>query len=98
PFGEEILAGTGGRTMQQGYFADGVRQKFTGQERDTETGLDYFINRYYSSAIGRFTSPDPVSLTSQRKTDPQRLNLYAYARNNPVLLTDPNGLELYVTG
>ena len=98
PFGEEILAGTGGRTMQQGYFADGVRQKFTGQERDTETGLDYFINRYYSSIMGRFTSPDPVSLTSHRKTDPQRLNLYTYARNNPVLLTDPNGLELYVTG
>jgi RHS repeat-associated protein len=98
PFGEEIFAGTGGRTMQQGYYADGVRQKFTGQERDAETGLDYFINRYYSSTMGRFTSPDPVSLTSQRKTDPQRLNLYAYARNNPVLLTDPNGLELYVYG
>lgn len=98
PFGEEIFAGTGGRTIQHGYYADGVRQKFTGRERDAETGLDYFVNRYYSSTIGRFTSPDPVSLTSQRTTDPQRLNLYAYARNNPVLLTDPNGLELYVTG
>ncbi len=98
PFGEEIFAGTGGRTPQQGYYADGVRQKFTGQERDAETGLDYFVNRYYSSTMGRFTSPDPVSMTSQRKTDPQRLNLYAYARNNPVILTDPNGLELYVTG
>jgi RHS repeat-associated protein len=98
PFGEELFAGTGGRTPQHGYYADGVRQKFTEQERDAETGLDYFINRYYSSTLGRFTSPDPLSLTSQRKTDPQMLNLYAYARNNPVLLTDPNGLELYVYG
>jgi YD repeat-containing protein len=33
PFGEELFAGTGGRTPQHGYYADGVRQKFTGQER-----------------------------------------------------------------
>ena len=32
--------------------------KFTGKERDTESGLDYFIARYYSSAYGRFLSPD----------------------------------------
>jgi len=98
PFGEEMYAGTGGRTTQQGYLGDGVRQQFTEKERDVETGLDYFINRYYSSTMGRFTTPDPLSLTSQRVTDPQRLNLYTYTRNNPVLLTDPNGLELYVNG
>ena len=38
-----------------------MTQKFTGKERDQETGLDYFIARYDSSAQGRFTSPDPVS-------------------------------------
>jgi hypothetical protein len=38
PFGEEIISGTGGRSMQQGYVDDGVRQKFTGYERDEETG------------------------------------------------------------
>lgn len=32
--------------------------EFTGKERDAETGLDYFLARYYSSAQGRFTSPD----------------------------------------
>jgi hypothetical protein len=39
PFGEELFAGTGGRTPQQGYSAsDAVRQHFTSKERDIETG------------------------------------------------------------
>src|SRR5216684_2925264 len=59
PFGEELFAGTGGRTTAQGYTSsDNVRQKFTQKERDNETGLDYFLARYYSSTQGRFTSPD----------------------------------------
>jgi RHS repeat-associated protein len=41
-----------------GVVNDGVRQKFTQKERDNETGLDYFLARYYSSVQGRFTSPD----------------------------------------
>ena len=54
-----MYAGTGGRTTAQGYSAsDNVRQKFTQKERDIETGLDYFLARYYSSMQGRFTSPD----------------------------------------
>jgi RHS repeat-associated protein len=67
PFGEELFANTGGRTPGQGYTvsgnlpADGARQKFTQKERDNETGLDYFLARYYSSTQGRFTSPDPLS-------------------------------------
>jgi RHS repeat-associated protein len=99
PFGEELFAGTSGRTAAQGYSAsDGVRQHFTQKERDNETGLDYFINRYYSSATGRFSSADPVPMTTQRPPDPQRLNLFAYVRNNPLVATDPNGLELDVFG
>jgi RHS repeat-associated protein len=99
PFGEEIGAGTGGRTEAQGYSQmDNVRQKFTGKERDSETGLDYLINRYYSSALGRFTTADPVLIAPPRLPDPQRLNLYAYVRNNPLVATDPNGLELQVIG
>jgi RHS repeat-associated protein len=58
PFGEELFAGTGGRTTAQGYVGDSVRQKFTQKERDIETGLDYFEARYYASTQGRFTSPD----------------------------------------
>jgi RHS repeat-associated protein len=58
PFGEELGAGSGGRTGHLGYKTDGVRQKFTAKERDTETELDYFLARYYSFKQGRFTSPD----------------------------------------
>ena len=62
PFGEEISAGTGGRTTAMGYAAgDGVHQQFTQKERDIETGLDYFLARYYSSTQGRFTSTDEFS-------------------------------------
>jgi len=55
PFGEEIAANTGGRS---GLFGtqDFVNQKFTGQERDAETGLDFFQARYYSAALGRFNT------------------------------------------
>jgi RHS repeat-associated protein len=59
PFGEELGAGVGIRTAGQGYVGDQVRQKFGAKERDSETGLDYFINRYFSSVQGRFTSIDP---------------------------------------
>ncbi|HKP37906.1 MAG TPA: RHS repeat-associated core domain-containing protein [Pyrinomonadaceae bacterium] len=41
--------------------SDNVRQKFTSEERDIETGLDYFLARYYSSTHGRFASPDEFS-------------------------------------
>jgi RHS repeat-associated protein len=59
PFGEEAGSGIGGRTTGMGFsVADGVRQKFTRKERDVETGLDYFLARYFSSTQGRFTSPD----------------------------------------
>src|SRR5205085_4392163 len=50
---------TGLRTAALDYYGgDGVRQQFTAKERDIETGLDYFINRYYASTQGRFVSPD----------------------------------------
>jgi RHS repeat-associated protein len=90
PFGEEIAANNGGRDGTFGTF-DFVNQKFTGKERDQETGLDYFGARYYGSALGRFTSPDPLNAAAGREEDPQSWNLYAYGRNNPLLYTDPNG-------
>jgi RHS repeat-associated protein len=42
--------------------------KFTGKERDTESGNDYFGARYYSSSMGRFLSPDPSGLSRRRGT------------------------------
>ena len=92
PFGEELGAGVGQRTTGMGYsVADSTRQKFTQKERDSESGLDYFGSRYYSSPQGRFTSVDPVKLTPARMLDPQRFNLYAYVRDNPLKFIDPKG-------
>ncbi len=57
--------------------------KFTGKERDSESGLDNFTARYFGSTIGRFMSPDPMG---GHPEDPQTLNKYAYVRNNPTTL------------
>ena len=91
PFGEELYAGTGGRTVAQGYAGDGIRQQFTQKERDVETGLDYFGARYYRNLLGRFTSVDPL-IASGRTSLPQSWNRYAYTLNNPVRFIDPDGL------
>src|SRR5271154_7626890 len=62
--------------------------KFTGYERDPESGLDYASARHYSSTLGRFISPDPLSGTPG---NPQSWNRYSYVLNNPLQLTDPTG-------
>ena len=71
---------------------EACQRRFTGKERDNETGLDYFGARYYGNALGRFTSPDPFTVTPGRVIDPQQLNLYAYGRNNPLKYVDPTGM------
>jgi len=74
---------------------DSTENHFTGKERDTESGNDYFEARYYSSAMGRFMSPDwsakeePVPYA--QLDDPQSLNLYSYVRNNPLTRVDADG-------
>ncbi len=73
--------------------------RFTGKERDTETGLDYFGARYYSGAQGRFTSPDPFNPTDELVgqefddylANPQYWNKYAYSLNNPLKYKDSDG-------
>jgi RHS repeat-associated protein len=91
PFGEEIPSSVGGRGSVTGYStADSTRQKFTQKERDSESGLDYFLARYYSSAQGRFSSVDPLFGST---LDPQTLNRYCYVANNPLNLVDPDGLH-----
>jgi RHS repeat-associated protein len=58
---------------------------FTGKERDTESGNDYFGARYYASSMGRWMSPDPINLTNARILNPANtLNKYAYGGNNPL--------------
>jgi RHS repeat-associated protein len=94
PFGEELYAGVGARSLAHGFVADGVRQKVTGKERDIETGLDYFEARYFSSVQGRFTSPDPM-LSSGNLESPSTWNRYSYGLNNPLRYTDPLGLYIW---
>jgi RHS repeat-associated protein len=71
--------------------------KFTGKERDGETGLDYFGARYYSSSLGRFMTPDwaakAVAVPYADYGNPQSLNLYSYVKNNPTTLVDDDGHE-----
>ncbi|HEV2416458.1 MAG TPA: RHS repeat-associated core domain-containing protein [Terriglobia bacterium] len=64
--------------------------KFAGLTRDPVTGLDQAMLRTYSSSINRWLSPD---LLGGDITNPQSLNRYAYAVNNPIKLTDPSGLD-----
>jgi RHS repeat-associated protein len=91
PFGEELFAGTGGRSTGQGYVGDSVRQKFTSYERDIESSLDFAQARYYGYGYGRFTSPDPL-MASANQIRPQSWNRYSYSYNNPLRYTDPSGM------
>jgi RHS repeat-associated protein len=67
--------------------------KFTGKERDSESGLDYFGARHHASALGRFMSVDPKQFSLRTLANPQKWNKYAYVLNNPLALVDPNGME-----
>ena len=75
----------------------GIRNnyKFTGKERDPETGCDYFGARYYCNPIGRFITPDwagaPTAVPYAHFGNPQSLNLYSYVQNNPTTFGDPDG-------
>jgi len=71
-------------------YDSGTRPRCTGKEREdpvNSSGLDYFGARYFSSAQGRFTSPDEP-LVDQDQSDPQSWNLYSYVRNNPLHSVD----------
>ena len=65
-----------------------LTHRFTGHERDLQTGYDYMHYRFYGSNMGRFLKPDSVVANA---ADPQSWNLYAYVRNNPANLNDPTG-------
>jgi RHS repeat-associated protein len=79
PFGEEV-----GSTANNTY-------KFASTYRDSTTGLDYAVNRYYASGTARFTTPDPYK-ASAGASDPQSWNRYSYTQGDPVNYKDPTGL------
>lgn len=69
--------------------------KFTGKERDSESGLDYFGARYYGNSLGRFLTPDwadkATAVPYAEFGDPQSLNLFTYVRNKPLTQPDLDG-------
>ena len=67
---------------------DGAGEKFATYYRDG-TGVDYADQRYYSSIMGRFLTPDPAK--SSDPVNPQTWNQYVYAENDPISLNDPTG-------
>lgn len=95
PFGEE-------RINTGSYQAD---KTFTNHYSDSETGLLYMGARYYSGNSRRFASIDPFhravgTMTAEEISgqamsgylaNPQLLNAYSYALNNPMIYIDPNG-------
>jgi len=77
PFGETFVDQRSGND---------VRFKFTGKERDSETGFDYFGARYYASDLSVWLSVDPLAILSPG------ISPYAYVNNNPIMLIDEWGL------
>ncbi|HEX5272212.1 MAG TPA: RHS repeat-associated core domain-containing protein, partial [Gemmataceae bacterium] len=62
------------------------RYRYTGRERDEESALCYHGARYYAPWLGRWTAADPAGVADGP-------NLYAYARDNPTVLSDPGGTD-----
>ena len=60
--------------------------RFTGHERDAESGLDYMLARSYAYDVGRFLRPDPI------QDEYPGISPYAYAANNPLKYVDPDGM------
>ena len=81
PFGQE-----------QNPTTDPNHYKFTGQERDSESNLDYFKARHFNFTTGQFMSPDPYD-GSFDASNPQSFNRYSYVLNSPLNLIDPSGLQ-----
>ena len=79
----------GGTRTNQSFTTPAVNvpYKYTGKELDT-TGLYYYEARYYDATLGRFISADTIVPNPR---DPQDLNRYTYAGNNPLKYTDPTG-------
>ncbi|MBK6515127.1 MAG: hypothetical protein IPG04_13635 [Polyangiaceae bacterium] len=75
------------RSARSGVEVSARRYRYTGKERDDETGLYYYGARYYACWLGRWTSADPLGIGADGP------GLYNYTRGSPVVFVDPSGLE-----
>ena len=73
------------RAMRSGLDAAANRFRFTGMERDDETGLTQHGARYYAAWLGRWTTGDPIGIGDG-------VNRFAYCRGNPIGYVDTDGL------
>jgi RHS repeat-associated protein len=78
------------RAMKRDSEAPAKRYRYTGMERDEESGLSYHTARYYASDLCRWFSTDPAAIKAG-------VNLYLYTYANPIALKDSNG-ELPTAG
>jgi RHS repeat-associated protein len=81
PFGDGLSCSGG---------ADATEKHYTGKERDTESGLDYFGARYYGSTMGRWMTPE-YSMNGTIMELPQSWNRYQYVYDRATFATDPDG-------
>jgi RHS repeat-associated protein len=88
----------GDNSYQHATKSNPSRKRFTTYDRDVASGMDYAVNRYYSSWQGRFTQVDPSEMGSVELGNPQSLNLYAYVEGDPVNSSDPLGLDGFSLG
>lgn len=74
------------RTVKSGIEAPAMRYRYTGMERDEESGLSYHTARYYLPWLGRWGSCDPSGMEGG-------INLFVYGSSNPIQLLDRNGYQ-----
>jgi RHS repeat-associated protein len=86
----QVLSQEGHFPFGESWYQSGPTNKwfFTSYDRDSESGLDYALARYYDSRTGTFCSADPLAGSPD---DPQTWNRYPYGRNDPVDMVDPSG-------
>ncbi|MEZ4103840.1 MAG: putative toxin [Candidatus Paceibacterota bacterium] len=95
----------GDTRIDEQYGSINQHRQYLGETKDEETGLNYLGSRYENGQTARFTSQDQANLDLGAQSwedtysrpldvflrDPQQFNTYSYARNNPMIISDPNG-------
>ena len=67
--------------------------RFSGKERDAESGLDYLGARYYDKSLYRFLNVDPIINSIRALNSPVCFNLYSYCHNSPITFIDSDGRD-----